>query len=147
MALRLLAFLPVATLIACLALVSAASFVSAVDEPALADSRPPIRLLSPESECDRLVREIHSLSHAATSCDSDPRCAESPLLCSAALDAEIDREYRALREALQARCGFPDGLLDYAWGGPVSAPPSCGKAHDWLEAATRGEAPATTFFF
>ena len=118
-----------------------------VGDPEAESLRPPLRLRSQESECDRLVREIHELSHAVTRCDSDPRCAESPLLCPAALDAEVDHAYRSLREALHARCGFPLGLLDYAWGGPVSAPPSCGASHDWLEATTRGEAPVTRFVF
>lgn len=110
MRLRLIVFLPVAALIAFLLLISASSFVSALERlitPSTESS--PLRVSRYETEYDVLYCEIHALSQAATTCEVQPRCEGSPLLCG-------------------------EG-------------PSCGSAHDWLEAATRGEGQPTKFVF
>ncbi len=149
MRLRLIVFLPVAALIAFLLLISASSFVSALERSiTTATESPPLRVSRYETECDVLYREIHALSHAATTCEVQPSCEGSPLLCPAAMDARIDSEFQRLRSVLNERCGLSPGLLDYAWGGGADGEgPSCGSAHDWLEAATRGEGQPTNFVF
>lgn len=120
---RLLAFFPLAAVMALLILISASSFVSAVEEAVGQSGEAeqvawiPISLL--ESECDVLYRKIHALSHEVTSCGEDPLCLGTPILCPGALDSNIDREYERLRSELNERCGVPLNLMDYAWGGPA----------------------------
>ena len=120
---RLLAFFPLAAGLALLFLVSASSFVSAVEKAVEQSVRSeqaawiPVSLI--ESECDALYREIHALSHEITSCGADPLCLGSPIFCPGALDSTIDREYERLRSELNERCGVPLNLMDYAWGGPA----------------------------
>lgn len=120
---RLLAFFPLAVGLALFFLVSASSFVSAVETAVDRKSQTemltwiPLSLI--QSECDALYREIHALSHEVTRCGSDPLCLGSPILCPVALDPEVDREYARLRSELNERCGVPLNLMDYAWGGPA----------------------------
>ena len=148
MRLRLLAFVPPAVLIAALLLASASSLVSAIEARIVPEpSPPPITLTRYESECELLFRQAHELSHAATSCEVDPECEESPLLCPVATDVEIEREYQTLRRELHERCGVSLRLMDFAWGGPYDESHICGAAHDWLETAARGERDPTTFLF
>jgi hypothetical protein len=59
----------------------------------------------------------------------------------------MDREFERLRSALAERCGYPLGLMDYAWGGPVREAFPCGATHDWMEAASSGEARPSLFLF
>jgi len=150
MRLRLIAFLPVAALITFLILVTASSFVSALERSLMTEPAKPTAypVTKYETECDVLYREIHALSHRATQCDEVPSCEGSPLLCPAALDREVDREFKRLRTVLSERCDLSPGLLDYAWaGGPDGEGAICGSAHDWLEAATRGEGEPASFVF
>ena len=163
---RLIAFLPVATLITVALLSLASSFVFAVERawvPSPVDPLPIMRVRQFETECDELFREIHALSHMTTRCEESPECAVSPLLCPAAMDVEMDREFRRLRTVLNERCGLPLRLMDYAWGDDPSASrdsretsmagsertdgSSCGASHDWLEATTSGNVEATRFLF
>jgi hypothetical protein len=163
---RLIACLPVATLIAIALLSSASSFVFAVERAWLSDPvdlLPIIQVRRFETECDALFREMHALSHVTTRCEQSPECAVSPLLCSVAMDVDVEREFQRLRMALNERCGLSLRLMDYAWGdgeralrdpyqtsmggaGPQDAA-SCGAAHDWLEATTSGKVEATRFLF
>lgn len=168
MRLRLIASFAFAACLVGLALVSAATFVSALDRHAILDDAWPrdpeagygasarltlggIRL---ESSCDELRRELHALSHAVSRCELTPECKGSPLLCPRALDARIDREYERLRDALHAHCGFPSGLLDFAWAAGVTGgvdevdlAEGCEVAHDGWEAAARGEARPESYSF
>jgi hypothetical protein len=163
---RLFAFLPVATVITVVLLSSAASFVFAVERawvPDPIDPLPIVRLRQFETECDALFREIHALSHVTTGCEESHECSGSPLLCPAAMDVEIEREFQRLRTALNERCGLPLRLMDYAWEEAGSASrdahetspgeaedtedASCGASHDWLEAATSGNIEARRFLF
>lgn len=166
---RLIAFLPVATLITVVLLSLASSFVFAVERawvPDPIDPLPIMRVRQFETECDELFREIHALSHVTTRCEESPECAVSPLLCPGAMDVEMDREFQRLRTALNERCGLPLRLMDYAWGDDQSISrdshetstsgssgskrtggTSCGASHDWLEATTSGNVEATRFLF
>ena len=156
MQMRVLAFLPAAIVATAAVMLATSLFVDVVE--AGLPSRPtqdagPYRVSRYESLCDGLFRELHELTHRATRCDDDPRCERSPLLCSGALDEEIDREYRSLQAELETSCGFSGDLLDYAWrSAPAGHTPdatgtSCGDAHDWLEAATVGEARPASYSF
>ena len=160
MHLRFLALLPVATAITFLLFFSASSFVSAVERTILAEPPPGlIQVSAYESECDALFREIHDLSHEATSCDGEESaglrsslvgCDRSPLLCPSAMDNRIDREFRQLRTALNERCGVSLSLMDYAWragDGAFSEAQACGASHDWLESARSGAAEPRSFVF
>ncbi len=174
MRLRLIASLPVAVVIVALLLLTASSFVSAIDRALVVETdRGPIRLVRLETHCDALFREIHALSHQATRCGDDvDACAMSPLLCAGAQDEAVEAEYRRLRDALHAQCDVPRGLLDFAWngaaaerataaspvdggpygplvdaGGHAHAQPVCGGAHDWWENATSGQSPPSSFLF
>jgi len=147
---RLIAFLPVAALITFFLLVTASSFVSALERSLMTEPAEPATysVTQYETECDVLYREIHALSHRATRCDAVPSCEGSPLLCPAAMDREVDREFKRLRQVLGERCDLSPGLLDYAWaGGSDGDGPTCGGAHDWMEAATRGEGEPASFVF
>lgn len=115
---RLIAFLPIATLITVGLLASASSIVFAIERswsPPVADLPPLVHVRQFETECDALFREIHALSHATTRCGENPVCFGSPLLCPAAMDEEIERDFQRLRKALNERCGLPLRLMDYAW--------------------------------
>lgn len=152
MRMRLLAFLPFSILVTLVLLLGASSLVSALDRTIIGIADSPdasslIPLQQYESHCEALYREIHDLSHAATRCDERPECAGSPLLCPAAMDEAIDRDFKRLRRLLSEQCGLPRGLMDYAWGGPIGEEPVCGAAHDWLEAATSGETTRSNFVF
>ncbi len=160
MRLRILACLPVAALITFLVMVSASSAlegsVSALEgAEGMRGGRhvegfgaqAPIPLVRRESECDRLFREAHTLSHEVTTCELAPACNGSPLLCPAAQDARVERAFERLRSALHERCGVPLDLMDYAWGGPAGEGPDCGGAHDWMESAASGAAEPTHFVF
>ncbi|MEM9177754.1 MAG: hypothetical protein AAGC67_21295 [Myxococcota bacterium] len=172
MRLRLLAFLPVAGLITFLLLLSASSLVSALERSVVPDEIPgPMRITKYETVCEGLFRELHALSHEVAACTGQSACVDSPLLCPAALDDEIDHTYRRLRTALHEQCDFPLRLIDYAWQGPSDSiaqrtamlestrphaahgEPSlfvdatCGERHDWLEAAASGEAEPARFYF
>lgn len=174
MRLRLLVFLPLAGLITFLLLSGAASFVSALESSMVpGEARPgPMPVTKYETFCDGLVRQLHALSHEVGGCGEPRSCDGSPLLCPVALDDEIDRTYRRLRSSLHAQCGFPLRLIDFAWDGPHTsgdderggravgftrrAPldgtdpfidATCGGRHDWLEAATSGEAAPTRYAF
>ena len=132
----------------------------------------PMRVTKYESVCDGLFRQLHSLSHEVTGCSQAVACEGSPLLCPAALDEEVDRTYRRLRTALHEQCDFPLRVIDFAWQGPsesiahstamlhvgeshasheggseIFAGATCGERHDWLEAATSGEASPSRFYF
>jgi hypothetical protein len=172
---RLLVSLPVSLLIVGLLLVSAASFVAAVEGPSpsgsgaipvddvadreVASVRAEARTRTGakarteagigESRCDVLRREIHGLSHEVTPCALAPECHGSPLLCPVALDVQIEREYERLRDALQAQCGMPRGLLDFAWeiGAQTQVAERCELAHDGWEAAARGESAPSSYSF
>ena len=148
MRLRLIAFLPIAALITFLLLVTASSFVSALERSLMTEPAEPLAypVKRYETECDALYREIHALTHRATQCDAS--CEGSPLLCPAAMDRALDLEFKRLRGVLHERCDLSPSLLDYAWvGGPEGGGPHCGGAHDWLEAATRGEGSPGRFVF
>ena len=166
MRIRLIAYLPIATSISVLLLSSASSFVSAVERVWIPDSTdllPIMRVRQFETECEELFREIHALSHETTRCDESAECLGSPLLCPAAMDVEIEREFQRLRAALNERCGLSLRLMDYAWGEGVSASREgretstggveredgarCSASHDWLEATTSGDIEATRFLF
>jgi len=165
---RLIASFAFAACLVGLALVSAATFVSALDRhEVLSDGGSPdpqvgheasarlalggIRL---ESSCDELRRELHALSHEVSRCELTPECKGSPLLCPRALDPRIDREYERLRDALHQHCGFPRGLLDFAWAAGVTGgidevdlAEGCEVSHDGWEAAARGEARPESYSF
>ena len=173
MRLRLLAFLPLAGLITFLLLLSASSFVSALERSVVPEEVPgPMRITKYETVCEGLFRELHALSHEVSSCSDRPACEGSPLLCPAALDEEVDHAYRRLRTALHAQCDFPLQLIDYAWQGPSGSiaqrtamveatglhashagepglflDATCGGGPDWLEAAASGEAEPSRYYF
>jgi hypothetical protein len=174
MRLRLLVFLPLAGLITFLLLSGAASFVSALESSMVpGEAGPgPMLVTKYETYCDGLVRQLHALSHEVGRCGETRSCDGSPLLCPVALDDEIDRTYRRLRSSLHAQCGFPLRLIDFAWDGPHASDgggrfgreagflktpardgndpfvdATCGGRHDWLEAATSGEAAPTRYSF
>ncbi len=129
MRLRLIAFLPPAALIAFLLLVSASSFVSAVEGSLIAEfevASTPIRVQRYESECDVLAREIRALSRSMTSCTGELSCLGSPLLCAVTMDAEIERKYQGLRSVQNERCNVPPGLGATAGDGAAGAPSACG---------------------
>ena len=143
MRLRLIVFLPLAALITLGLFASTSSLVSALDRSLSAEAeRPSMRLVRYETECDVLYREIHTLSHEVTTCQVEPTCSGSPLLCPVVMDEAFERDYRRLRTALNERCGVSLALMDYAWGGPI-----CGRSHDWLEARANGRLDAHNFIF
>jgi len=107
MRLRLLAFIPPAALISAALLVSASSLVSALESTLTPIASSAIEIERFESRCDELDREIEALSRAATSCDQDLQCLRSPILCPIAMDEEMEREYRTLREERRESCGVP----------------------------------------
>ena len=149
MRLRLIAFLPPAALVTFLLLVSASSFVSAVEQSLIAESAAvlvPIRVQSYESECDVLTRELRTLSHAVTSCDAEPSCLGSPLLCPVTMDANAEREYQRLRSALSERCEVPRGLMGGS-GGPVAEASGCGVHGAWFEAGAASATQPRQFIF
>lgn len=144
---RTIAFLPPAAGITCLLLLSISSFVSAVEGASASgdlDDPDRIRVQHHESECEGLLREIQMLSNSLAtslsaalaesftdpsgtpvrSCEVGPRCSDSPLLCPAAREADVVREFARLRSALHQRCGFPLALMDDAWSTPVWAHPA-----------------------
>jgi len=148
MRLRLIAFLPPAALVTFLLLVSASSFVSAIEKSLAAESEAvliPIRVQSYESECDALGRELRTLSHAVTNCDAEPLCLGSPLLCPVTMDANAEREYQRLRSALSDRCEVPRGLMGS--GGFVADSSGCGAPRAWLEAGAAGAKQPRQFIF
>ena len=148
MRLRYIAFLPLAALMTLVLFGSASSLVSALDRSLSAEvESPSMRLVRFETECDVLYREIHTLSHEVTTCQAEPTCSRSPLLCPVVVDEEFDREYRRLRTALNQECGVSLALMDYAWGGPAWGEPTCGRSHDWLEARANGQLDAQNFVF
>lgn len=143
MRLRLLAFLPIAGVITFAILVSAASIVSALERSVVPPTapEPPIRVSRFETECERLVRDLHELTHEASSCETQSACAASPLLCPVALDTNLDREFQRLRSALHARCDYSLGLLDYAWQG------SAWEGGDWQGSTRQDKAWQSTARF
>lgn len=158
MRLRLIVFLPAAALITFVLIGSASSLVSALERSLMGEEEaPPLRITRYETECDVLYREIHTLSHEVTTCETDPECSGSPLLCPVVMNEDVSREYQRLRTALNQKCGVSLGLMDYVWGGPVwgeptqgpeqGVVPSCGESHDWLEARANGHADAERFEF
>lgn len=151
---RLLASFPVAVLLVLVALVSASTLVSAFDragdDGAEAETAAHAFLVErPESTCDALRRELHSLSHEVVSCALPPDCHGSPLLCPAALDPGPQRDYERVRDALHDQCGLPRDLVDFAWGAgsQIDATHRCGRVHDGFEAAARGEARPSSYLF
>ncbi len=146
---RLLVALPFSLLLVGILFASLANLVIAVEgRGAEADGRV-FPMGAYESRCDRLRREIHALSHEVTLCELAPECHGSPLLCPVALDPRIDREYERLRDALDAQCGLPRGLLDFAWevGAQADRVDRCGLSHDGWEAAARGATPPASYSF
>ena len=94
MRLRLIAFLPAAALVAALLLMTTSSFVSAIERSWAIDSPPApplIRVQRYETECESLHRELDSLVAASASCDRDPACLGSPLLCGHRLQRGLER--------------------------------------------------------
>lgn len=146
---RLLASFPVALLLVCVALASAATLVSGFDRTAEADVAHAFEVDRVESTCDVLRRELHALSHEVVSCSLPPECHGSPLLCPVALDRASQQEYERLRDALHAQCGLPRSLVDFAWGvgEQADAGVRCGRVHDGFEAAARGEARPSSYLF
>ena len=151
---RLLVSLPLSFLIVGLLLVSASTLFAAGEASAPPARSGPSDVIgsgdgSAVSRCDRLRREIHALSHEVTPCELGPECHGSPLLCPIALDLRIEREYAHLREALEAECGVPPELLDFAWeaGAAFDLADRCALVHDGWEAAASGEAAPSTYTF
>ena len=105
--LRLLVFAPPAALISAAILVSASTLVSALEATLTPDVPTAIVIERFESRCQALDRKIEVLSRAATSCDQDLQCLGSPILCPIAMDSEMERDYRALREERREYCGVP----------------------------------------
>jgi len=150
MRLRLIAFLPPAALIAFLLLVSASSFVSAVEGSLIAEfevASTPIRVQRYESECDVLAREIRALSRSMTSCTGELSCLGSPLLCAVTMDAEIERKYQGLRSVQNERCNIPPGLGATAGGGAAGAASACGFFGEGFQAVAPGKAEPHYFIF
>jgi hypothetical protein len=112
--LRLLAFVPPAALISAAILVSASTLVSALEATLTPGSSRAIAIERFESRCEELDRKIAALSRAATSCDQDLQCLRSPILCPIAMDPDMERDYRALREARGQECGVPNLRLEWS---------------------------------
>lgn len=150
---RLLACLPVALLLVGLLFASVASFVYATPRTVDVAADGPVVLRLGDSSCDVLRREIHALSHTVSRCELFPECQGSPLLCPRALDANVEREYERLRDALHEQCGLPRSLLDFAWelgeqvDLAVDGGEGCELAHDGWEAAVRGVARPSSYSF
>ncbi len=105
--LRLLAFVPPAAVISVTILMSASSLVSALESTLMTNPGTAIAIERIESRCEILDRKIEALSRAATNCDQDLQCLGSPILCPIAMDGEMERDYRALREERREHCGAP----------------------------------------
>jgi len=125
------------------------TFVSALERSRDVEGPATFPLRRYESSCDVLRRELHALSHETTSCALAPECRGSPLLCPRALDDRLTREYERLRDALDAECGLPRTLVDFAWatGETTDGTSGCGITHDGFEAAARGEARPRSYVF
>ena len=150
MRLRLIAFVPPALLMTLVLLLSMSTFVSAVERSLVGDSEivtPPIRVQRFETECETLYREMYAISRAATSCDEEPSCLGSPLLCPVMMDDELEAEYQQLRTELIARCGDPHGLAARAFGGPVAQVASCSVYQDWHQPSPIGPVGPGRFVF
>ena len=138
MRLRLLAFVPPATLISAAVLISASSLVSALESNFTYDAIPTISLERFESRCDGLDREIEALSRAATNCDQDIQCLASPILCPIAMNEEAEREYLALREERREHCGVSSSSPEFSLAPTNMESNACRSTLNWLESATDG---------
>jgi hypothetical protein len=158
MRLRLIAFFPPAVLIAALLLVTASSFVSAVERSLIEESNltpAPIRVQRHETECDALRRELETLFQTATSCDRDTACLRSPLLCPITMNPAAERRYRELRLTLADRCDVPRGEVGNVsgrvsrdvWEVAAAEASSCAASHVWPESAVgEGVGPRSYLF-
>lgn len=150
MRLRVIAFLPAAGLIAFVFLISASSFVSAVERSLRFDSDfvpSTIRIERYETDCDVLHREIRVLSQAATSCDEEPSCLGSPLLCPITMNLATAQEYRRLRSAISERCGVSPGSMNSTRSVLVGAAATCGRSYPAPRLEASEEAEPDRFFF
>ncbi len=147
MRLRLLAFVPLAALIAVSLLIIASSFVSALETRFVGTPIVTLEIHRYETDCDRLQAEIQTLSQSATNCDEDLLCLGSPILCPIAMDAHNERRVLTLREELEAGCGF-SFALDDEFRNARKANQVCASTLDWLDSGERRESrePATFVF-
>lgn len=145
---RLLAFIPPATLITTILLVSASSFVSAVETSFVPDTSYAIQIQRYESDCDVLDRKIDEMSRLATGCDEDLQCLHSPILCPISMDDEEELTYLKLRRERSERCGSAPDLMDDALGGPYSERAACRSMFSSEDSPTnRGSVGPATFMF
>lgn len=151
---RLLAFIPPAALISAALLVSASSLVSALEATFVQAAPSVIAIERFETRCEVLDRKIGALSRAATSCDQDLQCLRSPILCPIAMDEEMERDYRALREERYEQCGvprIPSELSSRSFSrDSVEAmtidSSACSSAPNWQERAASGRATKPNVF-
>jgi hypothetical protein len=154
MRLRLLAFLPPAALITAALLVSASSFVSAIETSFVPEPIMAVEVQRFESDCEVLHRRILEISWSATNCHADLQCLGSPILCPITMDRDKELEYRNLRSEFDARCGLSSGLNppsgpaghERSGSHPIFA--TCGSTFDWPlpEASGRSSLPGTFIF-
>ena len=148
MRLRLLVFLLPAALIAATLLVSASSFVSALETSLTPVEMTVINVQRYESDCDVLSREISEISRSATNCDADLQCLGSPILCPITMDAEKELEYQGLRVEFGRRCSPSIGPKDDLRNGSDMEPATCGSRFDWSASDTSDESTEpVTFVF
>jgi hypothetical protein len=152
--LRLAAFVPPAALISAAILMSASSLVSALESTLTPVASTAIVIERIESRCDELDRKIEALSRAATSCDQDLQCLQSPILCPIAMDERAERDYRALREERHEHCSIPllrpesssARFREVSPGTSAVDWRACRSLPNWLESAEQGRTRSPTVF-
>ena len=145
---RLLAFFPFAALITTVLLMSASSFVSALEASVTADANYAIQVQRYESNCDVIDRKIQEISRMATGCDDDLQCLYSPILCPITMDHAQELEYMKLRREWSQQCGSE---LDRVGGGlrgtDSERASCCSKLRPAVAGASGRSAGVATFVF
>lgn len=148
MGLRLLASFPIAALMVAVLLVSASSYVSAVEASFTLNSRTnvAIRIDRYETKCRELDRAIQQISRRATACDRDLQCLGSPILCPISLNEKEEREYRKLRGEFGRQCDGLYALTDESDAGFSIDFATCGGALDGPATSIRNRSSQARVF-
>jgi len=148
MGLRLLASFPLAVLMIAVLLVSASSYVSAIETRQDSNPNLVLRLDRAESFCEVMIREIRAISRLATTCNLDLQCLGSPILCPITLDRKQERKYSSLRAQFERQCAASYSLGDEAMGDFRNDLEFCGAGSGGFEseAPIRSSEPKTFVF-
>jgi hypothetical protein len=146
MQIRLILFLPVAALIAALLLTLASSILSALEAELVPETAPAIKLVRYESTCAAIQRQVEEMARAATSCEADPSCLVSPIVCPVVMDEARELEYERLRDTLEDECGIVRTASYRSSGRTPYEAEICGVSAE-AGAARSGEPAPETFVF